>query len=414
MKAAPTWWDPQFEDKALEDTMRGIYTNVGRGALQTVADDLGRIVFRGATQSILNDLLTYGGERIVDINARTLQALTVELAEGTRRGYSIPQLIDGVPEEGYRGVLQAGLDNGVPVWDELRAETIARTETMLSYNRATVTGYGEFGVTHLLAYDGDDDAECAERNGQEFTVEEALGIEDHPNGTLVWSPVVENRDQEEPEEGEAAEEAPTEPTTDEPPAPAVDLGTASLEEQQAWMDQHYPESSLLKPDLVAGYTGGEDYAYMNSWLRGYFEPATTEGFFAEKPGPSLATLTRRRELMDAELRNGALTEDTRLYRSLSIDWEAETSPINTLFGGAGDVGASGIDAGFVSTSLRADIQEKIAGEYLMVIDAPAGTPAVGAANVSSHASEMEVILGRDLTYTVYARDGDTIFVKVTQ
>ncbi len=191
MKAEPTWWDPEVEDEQLTSTMREIYADVGRGGLQSVANAVGRVIFKGATQAVIADLLSYGGERVKDINARTLQAITVELAEGTRRGYSIPQLIDGVAEEGYKGVLQSGLDNGVPVWSDLRAETIARTETMLSYNRATVTGYGEFGVTHLLAYDGDDDEECATRNGNEYTIDEAQGIEDHPNGTLVWSPVVD-------------------------------------------------------------------------------------------------------------------------------------------------------------------------------------------------------------------------------
>ena len=191
MKAQPTWWDAEFEDAELCKVMQGVYSQVAISALQGVADTLGRVVFKGATQSILNDLLTYGGERISDINARTLQALTIELAEGTRRGYSINQLIDGVPDEGFRGVSNIALDNGTPAFSDLRAETIARTETMLSYNRATVTGYGEFGVTHLLAYDGDGDAPCAERNGQEFTIAEAEAVEDHPNGTLVWSPVVD-------------------------------------------------------------------------------------------------------------------------------------------------------------------------------------------------------------------------------
>ncbi len=191
VKAEPTWWDAEEEDRELTATMREIYADVGKGGLQAVADNLGRVIFKGATNAVIADLLTVGGQRIKDINARTLQAITVELAEGTRRGYSIPQLIDGVPDEGYRGVANAGLDNGVAVWDDLRAETIARTETMLSYNRATVTGNGEFGVTHLLAYDGDDDEVCAERNGQEFTIDEAQDIDDHPNGTLVWSPVVD-------------------------------------------------------------------------------------------------------------------------------------------------------------------------------------------------------------------------------
>lgn len=191
LKAQPTWWDAEFEDAELRKVMQGVYATVGRAALQEVADTLGRFVYKGATQSIIGDLLTYGGERIADINARTLQALTVELAEGTRRGYSLNQLIDGVPGEAFRGVANITLENGTPAFSDLRAETIARTETMLSYNRATVTGYGEFGVTHLLAYDGDDDDACAQRNGQEFTIEEAGGIDDHPNGTLVWSPVVD-------------------------------------------------------------------------------------------------------------------------------------------------------------------------------------------------------------------------------
>jgi hypothetical protein len=32
---------------------------------------------------------------------------------------------------------------------------------------------------------------CASRNGQEFDLEDAFAIEDHPNGTLDWSPVVD-------------------------------------------------------------------------------------------------------------------------------------------------------------------------------------------------------------------------------
>jgi hypothetical protein len=185
MKADPTWWDAEYEDAELTQVLRELYTGVGRGALQTISDTLGRAIVKGAVNSVIADLLEVGGRRIKGINDVTLQAITIELAEGTRRGYSIPQLIDGVPDEGYRGI--ANLTG----FDDARAETIARTESMLSYNRATVDGYGEFGITTLLAYDGDQDEACAERNGQEFSIAEAQDIEDHPNGTLVWSPVVD-------------------------------------------------------------------------------------------------------------------------------------------------------------------------------------------------------------------------------
>jgi hypothetical protein len=165
----------------------------GRESLQVVADTLGRIVPNKAVGRIVDDLMAFGGQRVTDINARTLQSLVVELAEGTRRGYSVNQLIEGVPEEGYKGVIGVTLDNGTPVFGDLRAETIARTETALSYNRAALRGYGEFGVSQVLAYDGDEDDVCAERNGQVFDLDEALAIEDHPNGTLDWSPVIGER-----------------------------------------------------------------------------------------------------------------------------------------------------------------------------------------------------------------------------
>lgn len=187
---APEWWDGALEDAELTAVLHLLYQNASHQSLQVVADTLGRIVPNKAVSRITADLLTYGGERIVDINARTLQAITIELAEGTRRGYSITQLIDGVPAEGFAGILQVGMENGVGVWGDARAETIARTETALSYNRAALDGYKEFRVAQVEAIDGDGDEECAARNGQTFSVDDALAIDDHPNGTLDWIPVV--------------------------------------------------------------------------------------------------------------------------------------------------------------------------------------------------------------------------------
>jgi phage portal protein BeeE len=189
-KADPDWWDAALEDGELAAALRVVYEDAGREGLQVVATSLDRIVPNKAVDRIVADLVTYGGERIPDINARTLQAITMELAEGTRRGYSVTQLIDGVPDEGFKGVLNVGLDNGIGAWDELRAETIARTETALSYNRAALEGYRDFRVREVVAIDGDTDAECANRNGATFSLDDALSVTDHPNGTLDWVPVV--------------------------------------------------------------------------------------------------------------------------------------------------------------------------------------------------------------------------------
>ena len=187
---APDWWVSAVEDAELTAVLAVIYDDAAVQSLQVVATSMDRIVPNKAVQRITNDLLAYGGERIADINARTLQAITIELAEGTRRGYSVAQLIDGVPAEGFRGVLQVGMDNGVGVWGDARAETIARTETALSYNRAALQGYKDFRVTRVQAIDGDTDPDCANRNGATFSLDDALSLADHPNGTLDWVPVV--------------------------------------------------------------------------------------------------------------------------------------------------------------------------------------------------------------------------------
>jgi hypothetical protein len=129
--------------------------------------------------------------RIDDINETTRSAIVDTLTEGTRRGYSIQQLVHGVPDEAFGGLHELKLANGGPAWDTLRAETIARTETMLAYNEAALRGYGEFNVTKVEAIDGDDDDQCAARDGRTYSLDEALAISDHPNGTLDWVPVVD-------------------------------------------------------------------------------------------------------------------------------------------------------------------------------------------------------------------------------
>jgi hypothetical protein len=182
-KASPDWWDQQREDSLLREVLGKLYVQAARGSLQVVADAVDGIIPNRAVGRIVADLQEQGAERITGINEHTLEAVQSALAEGTRHGYSLDQIIDGVPDENYAGI------KALPEFDAARAETVARTETMLSYNRAALDAYGEFGVSEVLAYDGDEDPECAERDGQTFTIEEAMAIEDHPNGTLDWAPV---------------------------------------------------------------------------------------------------------------------------------------------------------------------------------------------------------------------------------
>jgi hypothetical protein len=131
------------------------------------------------------------GLRITDINETTRKSIAETLDIGVKRGYSIPQLVNGVAHEQFGGVQGALTANGVNVWDSYRAEVIARTETMLAYNEAALIGYKDVNVNQVVAIDGDKDAECADRDGQAFSTDDALNVTDHPNGTLDWVPLTD-------------------------------------------------------------------------------------------------------------------------------------------------------------------------------------------------------------------------------
>ena len=129
------------------------------------------------TESVISAVLSKIGARITDITRTTQDAIAAAVTKGYDEGLSPAQIADLIEE--------------LPAFDEARAELVARTETMFAYNDAALESYSGFGVTEVEAIDGDEDEECAARNGQIYSVEDAAGIEDHPNGTLDWVPVLE-------------------------------------------------------------------------------------------------------------------------------------------------------------------------------------------------------------------------------
>jgi hypothetical protein len=74
-----------------------------------------------------------------------------------------------------------------------RSQLIARTETMHAGRIATLESYRASPVVEkVIAFDGDSDEECAERNGSEMTFDEAEEAAEstHPNCVLAFGPAV--------------------------------------------------------------------------------------------------------------------------------------------------------------------------------------------------------------------------------
>ena len=84
----------------------------------------------------------------------------------------------------------ADLIEEATAFDDARAELIARTETALVYNEAAIESFREYGVERVDVIDGDEDDECAEANGQVWTLEEAEANPlAHPQCVRDFSPV---------------------------------------------------------------------------------------------------------------------------------------------------------------------------------------------------------------------------------
>jgi hypothetical protein len=195
MKAEPAgWWDQALEDQLLGEQLDRLYVQLSRSALTVVSNEVNRVVTKDRIRRVTAKMLESAGARITDINEATREAARLTLSIGVQRGYTLGQLIGGVPAEGYNGIRSlVNPETGKAMFDAYRAELVARTETMRAYNESALYGYAEYDVKTVIASDGDYDNECRERDGTPFSVEDALEIADHPNGTLDWVPVVPDR-----------------------------------------------------------------------------------------------------------------------------------------------------------------------------------------------------------------------------
>lgn len=186
-----TLWDDAKWDRKMRESLQGHLVGVAETMDAHVRTTLDLEPAKAGPVGAVQHTLNRGGTRITALNARTrdavLSVIRKSVAESIDLGLSPAAAGDALEEAVNSAVLQ----NGQPVWDEYRAEMVARTEMTSAYNDATLGSYSDLGVTRVQAIDGDKDEECAARNGQIFDIDEAEDIEDHPNGTLDWVPVLD-------------------------------------------------------------------------------------------------------------------------------------------------------------------------------------------------------------------------------
>ncbi len=132
-------------------------------------------------------ILAAGGKRkgLLDIKGDTRSAIFRALAEAREAG-------EGADATARR--IRDSVAAGPWSSSSIRAKIIARTETKNAQNVSSLEAYRSGGVSHVEIVDGQlptSDEDCIARNGQVITIAEAEKTDDHPNGTLSFTPVIE-------------------------------------------------------------------------------------------------------------------------------------------------------------------------------------------------------------------------------
>ena len=208
-----TWFPAKSFDAALTKALQPHLTVMADSVNTTIHDVLP--AKKAAPAGAVERVMTRGAARVTKINETTRQKINEAIIRGLEAGSTINDVADAL----QAGTSIAGLDMG-SLFDDYRSEMIARTELMDAYNSSAINTYSDAGFDQVQAIDGDGDPECAERDGQVFSSDEADSIEDHPNGTLDWVPVIE--------EGKASSASPAEVSRPSQPLSIVPVDTADV------------------------------------------------------------------------------------------------------------------------------------------------------------------------------------------
>lgn len=164
----------------------GHFLNVTRKTYETI-----KAITRLSTNlsdAVEIEAVKQGGTRLglLDIAGDTKEAIFKALSESRAAG-----------EGPYRAAakIRDYVSGGRWKSASYRAKLIARTETKYCQNWASIEAYKGGGVEQVEIVDGRfgpprSDEECIARNGQIMPINEAMQLDEHPNGTLSFNPVI--------------------------------------------------------------------------------------------------------------------------------------------------------------------------------------------------------------------------------
>jgi hypothetical protein len=180
------------EDEALGRVHRQLALFAGETAFAAVNDALDTDISFDLANPNVRGVMDQLATRVAGIGDETRANVAEVITRGEEAGKTVDDIagdLRGLFAETYRG----------------RSLTIARTESMVSLNAASVLGYRESGVVDRVqlfdnpAHDtdpGSDGLTCAARNGLIVPLDRAERHIDaeHPNGTLAVAPVLTGDD----------------------------------------------------------------------------------------------------------------------------------------------------------------------------------------------------------------------------
>jgi len=188
---------PPIETGNMEKILEAAYRRVSKRTFGAINDVgvAGTLDWSDKLPTVQR-VLTQAPTRAAMIHKTTSKAIGRAVGIGLERGYSIEQLARGVPDDKFPGI------RSILGETENRSRLIARTEIMRSQNQSTIGFFSAQGFGYVQADDVDGDPDdtyidpgdpygrtCAERHGKVYTLDAAAMIDDHPNGTLNWTPM---------------------------------------------------------------------------------------------------------------------------------------------------------------------------------------------------------------------------------